>query len=210
MWIRRLLVDEGNHISSVGKGSRIGGISDKPKCLLEIAGTSILENALTCLSKEGFQEVILVVGYQAELVRQFGDNFRKMKLIYINNPDYKTTNTMYSLYLARQYLYQGFVFLNGDIFFEQRVLQRLLKGAEDCWAADNFKEFDGAMPTAADTARITQVETIREISTLPGRYKSAGMIKISPELGTKLASWLSEDVENGYTHIYHDPCLPGD
>ena len=210
MWIRRLLVDEGNHISSVGRGSRIGGISDKPKCLLEIAGTSILENALTCLSKEGFQEVILVVGYQAELVRQFGDNFRKMKLIYINNPDYKTTNTMYSLYLARQYLYQGFVFLNGDIFFEQRVLQRLLKGAEDCWAADNFKEFDGAMLNAADTARITQVETIREISTFPGRYKSAGMIKISSELGTKLASWLSEDVEKGYTHIYHDPCLPGD
>lgn len=69
MWIRRLLVDEGNHISSVGKGSRVGGISDKPKCLLEIAGTSILENALTCFSKEGFQEVILVVGYQAELVR---------------------------------------------------------------------------------------------------------------------------------------------
>lgn len=68
MWIRRLLVDEGNHISA-GKGSRIGGISDKPKCLLEIAGTSILENALTCFSKEGFQEVILVVGYQAKLVR---------------------------------------------------------------------------------------------------------------------------------------------
>jgi hypothetical protein len=66
------------------------------------------------------------------------------------------------------------------------------------------------MLTTADTARITQVEIIHEISTFPGRYKSAGMIKISPELGTKLASWLSEDVETGYTHIYHDPCLPGD
>jgi choline kinase len=209
VWIRRLLVDEGNHISA-GKGSRIGGISGKSKCLLEIAGTSILENALTCFSKERFQEVILVVGYQAELVRQFGDNFRKMKLIYINNPDYKTTNTMYSLYLARQYLYQEFVFLKGDSFFEQCVLQRLLKGAEDCSAADNFKDFVGVMPTVADTARITQVETIREISTFPGRYKSAGIIKISSELGTKLASWLSEDVEKGYTHIYHDPCLPGD
>jgi len=205
VWIRRLLVDESNHISA-GKDSRTGGISDKLKCLQEIAGASILENAVTCLSKEGFQEVILVVGYQSELVRQFGENFREMKLIYINNPDYKTTNIMYSLYLARRYLYQGFVFLNGDIFFEQR----LLKGAEDCWAADNFKDFDGAMLTAADTARITQVETIREISTFPGRYKSAGMIKISSELGTKLASWLSEDVEKGYTHIYHDPCLPGD
>ena len=200
MWIRRLLVDESNHISA-GKDSRTGGISDKLKCLQEIAGASILENAVTCLSKEGFQEVILVVGYQSELVRQFGENFREMKLIYINNPDYKTTNIMYSLYLARRYLYQGFVFLNGDIFFAQRVLQRLLKGAEDCRTAGSYKDFDGAMLIAADAAKITQVETIREISTFPRSYKSAGMIKISPELEMRLASLLSEDVEKGYTHI---------
>lgn len=190
-----------------GEGNRIRSATDKPKCLLAVAGTSILENALTCLSSEGFHEVVLVVGYQAELIRGFGDSFNKMKLTYINNPVYKTTNTMYSLYLARQYLYQGVVLLNGDIFFEQQVLKRVLECKEDCWAVDDFKDFDGAILTTDSTGKITNIEFVRGITTLPPRYQYAGMIKISPELGAKLASWLHEDVERGDTQIYYDVVL---
>ncbi len=190
-----------------GEGNRIRGATDNPKCLLEIAGTSILENALNCLSREGFRETVLVVGYKAELVRRFGDNFKKMKLTYINNPDYKTTNTMFSLYLARKYLYEGVVLINGDVFFEQQALKRVSECNKDCWAVDDFKDFDGAILTTDPTGKITNIEFVRGISTLPPRYQYAGMIKISPELGAKLASWLHEDVERGDTQIYYDVVL---
>lgn len=190
-----------------GECKRTKTLTDKPKCLLEIAGISILENALTCLSQEGFREVILVVGYRAELIKEFGSSFKGMKLTYINNPIYKTTNNMYSLYLARRYLRGGVLIFDGDILFEQRVLQRVLEGEEDCWAVDNFKDFDGAILTADQLGKIVKIEIIQEISTFPQRYKSAGIIKVSPELGTKLASWLHEDVEKGDTNIYNDIVL---
>lgn len=190
-----------------GEGIRIKGATDKPKCLLEVAGISILENALTCLSQEGFREVILVVGYRAELIKEFGSSFKGMKLTYINNPVYQTTNNMYSLYLAREHLYEGAIIFDGDIFFEPSVLKCVLESKKDCWAVDDFKDFDGAMLTAEQTGEIVKIEIIREISTFPQRYKSAGIIKVSPELGTKLASWLHEDVERGDTHIYNDLVL---
>ena len=187
-----------------GEGKRINGATDKPKCLLEIAGISILKNALTCLSHEGFNETVLVVGYKEKLIRSFGNSFNDMKLSYINNPDYQKTNTMYSLYLARQYLYEGIVLFNGDIFFEQRVLQRILECEADCWAADDFKDFDGAILTTDHTGKINKVEIVHGTPTSSPRYQYAGIIKISPNLGAKLASWLCEDVGKGDTQIYYD------
>lgn len=190
-----------------GEGNRTRALTDKPKCLLEIAGTSLLENALTCLSHEGFDEVVLVVGYKAGLIKAFGSSFNNMNLTYINNPVYETTNNMFSLYLAREYLYEGTVLFDGDIFFEPQVLKYVLEGKKDCWAVDNFKDFDGAMLTADHSGRITKVEIIREISTLPQRYKSAGIIRVSPELGAKFVSWLDEDVKRGDIQIYNDVVL---
>jgi len=194
-------------ILAAGEGIRIKGITDKPKCLIEVAGTSLLENTLTALNREGFSEVVLVVGYKAELIKEFGNSFKGMKLIYVDSPLYKTTNNMFSLYLARGHLYEGAVIFEGDIFFEPPVLKYVLEGEEDCWAVDNFKDFDGAMLTTDQGGRIIKLEIIREISTFPQGHKSVGIIKVSPELGEKLASWLHEDVEKGDTRIYYDLVL---
>lgn len=194
-------------ILAAGEGNRIKGFTDKPKCLIEVDGISLLENTLSSLNREGFHEVVLVVGYRAELIKEFGSSFKDMKLTYINNPLYKTTNTMYSLYLAHRYLSGGVLIFDGDILFEHRVLQRVLEGEEDYWAVDNFKDSDGVMLTADQTGKIVKIEIIRERSTFPQRYKCAGIIKVSPKLGAKFASWLHEDVEKGDTHIYNDIVL---
>jgi len=194
-------------ILAAGEGNRIKGITNKPKCLLEIAGLSLLENALSCLSREGFQEVILVVGYRAELIKEFGNNFEDMKLTYIETTLYRTTNNMFSLYLAREHLYDGAVILEGDVLFEPLILKRLLDSQQDCWAVDNFVNLDGAMLTTDQEGKITKIEIIREISTFPQGHKSVGIIRVSSDMGAKIASWLDEDVRRDDTRIYYDLVL---
>lgn len=190
-----------------GQGKRISAFNDKPKCLLKVAGISILENALKCLEHEGFQEVVLVVGYKAGLIRSLGDSFNNMKLTYIDSPLYKTTNNMFSLYLAHRYLSRGAIVMDGDNFFEQQVLNRVLEGREDCWAAVPYQNLEGAMLTVDSTGRIVKVESVTEVSTFPDRYRFVGIMKLSSELGVKLARWLSEDVAKGDTNIFYERVL---
>ncbi len=55
-----------------GRARRLGSLTkNKPKCLVRVAGASILERALDKLSASGVSEVVLVVGYRAERVREF-------------------------------------------------------------------------------------------------------------------------------------------
>lgn len=190
-----------------GEGNRIKGFTDKPKCLIKVAGISLLENTLGSLNREGFSEVVLVVGYRAELIEEFGSSFNGMKLTCIKSSLYKTTNNMFSLYLAREYLYEGVLIFDGDILFEQRVLQRVLEGKENCWAAVDFREFEGAMLTSDQQGRVVKVETVREISTFPQKHKFTGIMKVSPELGAKFVTWLCEDVEKGDTQIFYERVL---
>ena len=54
-----------------GGGTRLGAQTvARPKCMLEVQGKSLLARMLTYLNRAGIKETILVVGYQADLVRR--------------------------------------------------------------------------------------------------------------------------------------------
>ena len=57
-------------IIAAGLGSRLGSISlDKPKCLLEVAGTTILDNTVDLLRRVGIENIAIVVGHQADMIQ---------------------------------------------------------------------------------------------------------------------------------------------
>ena len=197
-----------------GMGTRLKPMTDHmPKCLTEIHGKTILENALTHLEKTGVKETVLVVGYLGnKVMEKIGSQFGGMKITYIENKVYDKTNNMYSLWLAREYLKKDVIWMDGDVFFEEEILNRILNfdKTKSCWVVDNFtEEFDGAMLTADGNERITDLEIIREKS---GKYrnlffKSAGILRLTPEFGNLFSKWLDEDVIAGNVNIYCDLVL---
>lgn len=67
-----------------GKGTRLQPRTlSTHKCLTEVNGTPILKNALTMLDKEGISEVVLVVGYLADQIREtMGSRFRMVAEVF--------------------------------------------------------------------------------------------------------------------------------
>ena len=61
-----------------GKGTRLASISEgNPKPLVQIGGRTILDHQLGMLSKQGIQEVVLLIGYKGELIQKYcGDGSR--------------------------------------------------------------------------------------------------------------------------------------
>jgi len=93
-----------------------------PKCLLRIKGKTILEYQLAALEYSGIEDVVIVIGHCGEKIKQeLGD-----RAVFLENKDYLTTNSSYSLWLARDYMKEGFIYINADLIFSYRMIEELL------------------------------------------------------------------------------------
>lgn len=112
-----------------GMGTRLKPLTlNHHKCLTEIHGTPILLNALSMLEKCGIEQTTLVVGYLKEqLYEKIGFAFGKMQIVYAENDIFDQTNTAWSLKqgLEQTQGYDELYLLEGDVFFERTVLERL-------------------------------------------------------------------------------------
>ena len=144
-----------------GMGGRLGHLtSDTPKCLVEVNSRTILENALECLNRTGIQECVLVVGHLAKKIkRRVGNNFKDIKIIYVTNEIFKNTGNIYSLWLAEKYLRDDIILLEGDIFFESEVIEKLCKcGSPDAIVVDDYAEYmDGTAVVANDEKTVEMI-----------------------------------------------------
>lgn len=110
-------------ILAAGKGNRLGPIcSDNPKCLVDIDGVSLIERQIRALRELGIHDITAVVGFGADRVRHRCGS----ELNYIENPQHAQTNSLYSMWLARHLLSDGFIVLNADVLFHTQLLIDLL------------------------------------------------------------------------------------
>lgn len=117
-------------ILAAGRGIRLGQITDKvPKVLVEINGMSLIINQLDALSKyKEIDEIIIIVGYKKELIkRKIGNQYKGIKILYVENDKWETTNNIYSLWLALDFIKSSFILMEGDIFFEHKLLDILFE-----------------------------------------------------------------------------------
>ena len=115
-------------VLAAGRGSRLHALTgDAPKCLTEIGGEPILERTLNALASEGITEAVVVIGYMGTMVRdRIGSHFGGVDILYVEAPDYATTNNIRSLWDARDYLDQDVVLLEADVAFDAAVVGTLL------------------------------------------------------------------------------------
>lgn len=121
-------------ILAAGRGSRLGDASGGlPKSLLEVGRRPLVEHQLDALSAAGIGPVAMVLGYAADEIRERVG----LKADYLFNPEFASTNSLYSFWLARGWVKGGVVVLNCDILFDPRVLDRLLAAGGDALAYDS-------------------------------------------------------------------------
>lgn len=122
-------------IPAAGIGSRLlPSTNECPKCLLKVKGKPILEYQLEALQDNGIRDVILIVGYCKERIIDFlaQEKFDLLNFEVIVNDKYATTHSINSLWLAKKKLCDGFIYLNSDLLFHERLLSELLNHEGDC------------------------------------------------------------------------------
>ncbi len=114
---------------AAGTGSRLAPLTDKTaKCRVLVNEISILERLVDTLRLHNFTRLVIVVGHQANSIRDFlGTQVGGMKITYITSPVYKTTNNIYSLWLARQEIDEPFLLIESDLVFNPEMLKDMLQ-----------------------------------------------------------------------------------
>lgn len=114
-------------ILAAGAGRRLG--LPYPKTMIDIAGTTIIRRQLMALRHGGIESFVIVVGFRQDQLRAHlaGESGT---FHFIENPRFTGTNTIYSLYLAREHMGEGFLFANADVLFDHRLIDRLGIGGD--------------------------------------------------------------------------------
>ena len=99
-------------------------IEDKPKCLLDIKGKTILERAVAALNEANIKEIAVIRGYKKEAIAL--PNIR-----YYDNDRYEETGELFSIFCAESEMKGRTIVLYGDIIFDTTILEKLLKSPAD-------------------------------------------------------------------------------
>ncbi len=114
---------------AAGMGSRLSPLTDSlPKCLVEVNGTPILEKLIRSLRSHGFKRLVVVTGHLSEVIHDYlGNRYADIEITYIHSTLYKTTNNIYSLWLAKKVIDEPFLLIESDLVFQPELLKPMLQ-----------------------------------------------------------------------------------
>lgn len=119
-------------ILAAGQGTRLRPLTDdRPKCMVEVSGRSIIERQLDTIHACGIsdEDIMIICGYCSEVLK---DKFKDTSINFIVNDRYDSTNMVCSLMCARELMESedDIIVSYGDIIYGESVFQKILT-AED-------------------------------------------------------------------------------
>jgi choline kinase len=120
-------------ILSAGQGSRLGHmVDDRPKCLIDFNGRTLLDRQLDTLEANGVDEAVVVTGFHDELVQQaIARRSGGPKVRTVFNPFYKVADNTGSLYMAREDLSGDCLVWNGDTLVSKALMAKVVGNARN-------------------------------------------------------------------------------
>lgn len=184
-------------ILAAGKGTRLDGAAVKPKCLVEVGGITLLHRQIDALHAANIKRIVVVVGFGADSIRQECGG----AVEFVENKDFATTSSLYSLWLAREHLSDGFVVLNSDVLFHPQILANLLDSTIDDALLISKTEHQGS-PLGDEEMKVKLqdglvVDISKEMDPLEADGENVGIVKFSAAGAKVLIGYMNELIANG-------------
>jgi choline kinase len=197
-------------ILAAGVGKRLLGTSGgKPKCLIEIAGRSLLCRLLDALAAAGVREAVVVTGFGDEVVRAaLTERPPALAVRCLTNPRYGE-GAILSLWTAREWLDRDVLVMDADVLCAPVMLERLVRSPyPNCFLLDAGQE-----NTGEEQMLLVREGRVRDIvrGGAPGYElmgESIGFLRLSAAAARLLRELLERRVDAGDTGIEHEDVYP--
>jgi len=189
---------------AAGAGSRFGPAGESiPKCLAVVGGISILARLLDNLRARNFQRLIIVTGYLEHTIREFAlANAGNLEIVFIDNPDYATTNNIYSLWLARRQLTEPFLLIESDLVFDHNLLAPML--LPDRIAVSEILPWMNGTTVSVGASHRVESFHLLGTTTQSGKYKTVNIYSLSLASWEKILARLTAHIGAGRTGSYYE------
>lgn len=177
-------------ILAAGQSKRLKKFTEnKPKCLIEVMGKTILERQLKAIDDTDASRCIIIAGFRSEKIVEFvRENQKKFKfnIEVVDNPLFETTDNAYSLTLGLDRTNGPIMILDGDIVFESGLLKELYYNNYD-----NILLCDDSRIPEDEDCKIQETDgyAVRIGKRVPGQWVYTSMIKLG---GTFLDEFTKE------------------
>ena len=191
-------------ILAAGVGSRIRPLTNNcPKSLLKVDGKTILEMMLSHIQDCGIHEVIFVLGYLQEQIKEYVKTyFPDLNTHFVTNGRYAETNTGFSLMLTKDLIQDStFIKFDADVVFDKEILKKLIECEYDnCLCVDKNINLDAEeiKVIVKDNNRV--IKASKTVNPKDAVGESIGIEKISGETAKLLFAELEIMMEDEQNH----------
>jgi bifunctional UDP-N-acetylglucosamine pyrophosphorylase/glucosamine-1-phosphate N-acetyltransferase len=122
-------------ILTAGEGTRLKPITSTcPKPMIPIAGKPLIEHTILALKSVGIEEILLIVGYKEDMIKEYfgnGQDIFNIKIEYITQDEY--LGTAHATGYAKDFINDGksFLMMNGDLVVDPAVFKEITRKFED-------------------------------------------------------------------------------
>jgi L-glutamine-phosphate cytidylyltransferase len=174
-------------ILAAGRGRRMGNLTDdRPKCLVNLAGKTLLERQLASMREAGVDDIAVVTGYRPDLIAPFAPQT-------FFNPRWSESNMVVSLTCARPWLStERCVISYSDIFYDASAVSALTASSGDlCMTYDKnwLRQWSQRFADPLSDAETFKIDAQGHVAEIGGRATSVddiqgqymGLLAFTPE-----------------------------
>lgn len=190
---------------AAGTGSRLFPLTkSSPKCLTLVNEKSILERLINNLKQQGFKRLVIVTGYKNECIMDFlGEKSGDINIEYIYSPLYRTTNNIYSLWMARNIINEPFVLFESDLVLNTSLLDEMVY-PDKMAVAEMQPWLDGTTVSLNNQNQVTKfhkgtMDTYSDI-----RYKTVNIYSFSLLSWQLIVKRLNQYISVGNVNCYYE------
>jgi len=187
-------------ILAAGRGTRMGGI-DKPKCLLDIGGTTIINNQIKHFKNVGINKIFIVTGYNSELLHSYLNH----DFTFLHNTEYANTNNLYSVWTAKDSLDDDFICVYGDLLFHKEILDNCIQNNSDICLVIEKNVRSETMKVRIENNLIVEVNKNISEDLADGNF--IGMAKFKKSVIPALFNEISLLIENDNLNSYYTSAI---
>ena len=190
---------------AAGTGSRLLPLTTKsPKCLTMVNETSILERLIKSLNMQGFKRLVVVTGHLQDCIKSFlKDRAGNLTIEYVFSPLYKTTNNIYSLWMARKIINEPFLLIESDLVFDPSLLTEML--CPDRIAVASVKPWlNGSTVTINPSNRVEAFYKDTSGTSDKIKYKTVNIYSLSLSSWYRIVHTLNRFILAGKVNDYYE------
>ncbi len=176
----------------------------EPKCLTLVNGTTILERLIDSLNENGFKRLVVVTGYLENKIREFlGTQIGDISIDYVFSPPYRTTNNIYSLWMAREVVNEPFLLIESDLVYEKSLLSAMLY-PNSIAIAKMQPWMNGTYVTVNQSGEVKSFMVGHDDFDVEKRYKTVNIYSISLPSWRRIVDKLDQQVAGGNVDDYYE------